>query len=71
MNRVMPKKSTGPLTEAHLRTLNKLIETCTATLDYCRVCEECNLDVSPEQRTTREQLDMAQRIKARFFPTAK
>ncbi len=71
MNRVKQTKSTGPLTEQHLRVLNKVIETCSATLDYCKVCDDCNVDVSPERAKTEEQLEMAKRIKARFFPTAK
>lgn len=71
MNTRKKPATVGPLDQRHLNVLNKLIELCDETLAYCRVCHECNLDVSPEQKKTEEQLDMAKRIKARFFPTAK
>lgn len=67
----MAKETKGPLTEAHLRLLNKLIEACKETERYCQMCEECHLAVEPERRKNREQMDIASRIKARFFPTAK
>lgn len=67
----MKQKSSGPLTDKHLATLNKLIAACTETERFCKDCEECGLDVTPERRKNAEQLDIASRIKAKFFPTAK
>lgn len=67
----MAKQKQGPLTDAHLKLLNKLIEACAETEKYCSMCEECQLDVSPERKKNREQMDIATRIKARFFPLAK
>lgn len=64
------KGSSGPLTEAHLRTLNTLIAACGETLQFCQACDECNINVDREAARTKEQLESARRIKARFFPKA-
>lgn len=65
------QKTSGPLDESHLKALDGLIKACVETDAYCQMCEDCNLDVQPEREKNRSQLDVARRIKARFFPQAK
>ena len=64
-------KSRGPLTDAHLETINKLLRACAETEEYCKKCEACGLDVDPERTKNAEQMDIAKRLKAMFFPTSK
>ncbi len=64
----MAKQRTGPLTDEHLKTLNKVIQACSETLAFCGDCEACDLDVEPERKKTEDQLRVAQKLKARFFP---
>lgn len=64
-------KSKGPLNDKHLDILNKLIQACAETERYCQDCEEAGLDVDPERRKNAEQAEIARKIKAKFFPTAK
>ena len=67
----MPKPAVGPLTDQHLKVLDKVLKACAETEEYCKMCEECNLDVSPERQKNKEQREIAERIKRRFFPGAK
>lgn len=62
------KQSAGPLTDAHLRALNKLLQLCVETGRFCKQCEECDIDVTPEMRKNDEQQRIAAKIKAKFFP---
>jgi hypothetical protein len=58
----------NPLTDEHLTKLNRLIQECTATREYLRKCENCGLNVEPEQHKNNQQLDVATKLKAAFFP---
>ena len=60
-------KKGGPLTEEHLRRLNKIIQACSETEQYCRDCDSCGIDVSPEMRQNAEQKRIAENLKAKFF----
>lgn len=64
-------KQKGPLTEADLLTLNKLLQATIETEQFCKDCEACDLDVSPERQKNGEQQDIARKIKAKFFPSAR
>lgn len=64
-------KVNHPLGPEHLKILDKVLQACVETGEYCKQCEECNLDVSPEQKKNAEQMEIAKRIKAKFFPGAK
>jgi hypothetical protein len=61
----------GVLTDKHLQLLNSLLESCTATAEYCQGCIDCGIDAKPELRRNAEQLDMAKKLKAKHFPNAK
>ncbi len=65
------KGQSGPLTERHLEVLNTLLAACHETLQFCGACKDCHLDVEQEIAKTKEQQEIASRIKARFFPTAR
>lgn len=64
-------KVNHPLGPEHLKVLDKVLQACAETEQYCRACEECNLDVTPELKKNAEQMEIAKRIKAKFFPQAK
>lgn len=63
-------KPSKQLTSEDLDRLNKLIRSCEETDRMCKDCEECLLDVDPEKRQNTEQLTIARKLKAKFFPTA-
>lgn len=65
------QKVNHPLGPEHLKVLDKVLAACAETAEYCRQCEECNLDVGPELKKNAEQMEIARRIKAKFFPNAK
>lgn len=67
----MAREKSGPLGPEHLKLLNKLIQACAETEAYCAKCESCDLDVTPERKKNSEQLRIAQKIKATFFPGEK
>ena len=68
MNSRKQQKPAGPLTEQHLKVLDKVIALCDETLEYCKKCDACNLDVDAERKKTEEQREMARLMKATFFP---
>lgn len=65
-----PGQSMPVLSPDHLRQLNQVIEECTRTQDMCARCIDAGVDVSPEASINAEQLDMARKLKAYFFPHA-
>lgn len=67
----MAKAKKGPLGPEHLEALNRLLDACGETAKMCGACEECHLDVTPEREKNAEQMEIARRLKAKFFPTAK
>lgn len=65
------QKINHPLGPEHLKILDKVLQACAETHEYCKQCEACNLDVTPELKKNDEQMEIARRIKAKFFPGAK
>lgn len=63
-----PPKS--PLGKEHLTALNTVIDECTKTHAMCAACGDAGIDVEPEQKLNAEQLEMAKKLKALFFPHA-
>lgn len=66
VERKAPTKS--PLGAEHLSALNTVIEECTQTAAMCDKCKEAGIDVEPEEKVNNEQLEMAKKLKAAFFP---
>jgi hypothetical protein len=64
-------KPKGPMNSEHLAALDKLLKSCAETAAYCESCEACDLDVDPEKAKNAEQLAIARKIKAKFFPDAR
>jgi hypothetical protein len=58
----------SPLGREHLHALTEVIRECTITAEMCQRCKEAGIDVEPEIRVNQEQLDMATKLKAAFFP---
>lgn len=71
MARKPASQAQGPLTEVHLKTLDKVIEYCQGTLEYCAKCDRCDIDVDAERKKTESQLATAKKIKAEFFPNTR
>ena len=67
----MAKVKSGPLTDEHLKLLNRILESCSQTEQLCEQCASCHLDVDRERDKNREQREIATRIKAVFFPNSK
>lgn len=63
----MAKKKLAPPPEA-LKVLNQLLQACAETQEYLSMCKDCMLDVDKEERQNKEQMEIASKIKARFFP---
>lgn len=68
----VPRSETpqSPLGAEHLNALNEVIRECTHTADMCNACQDAGIDVEPEIQANTEQLDMAKKLKAHFFPHA-
>lgn len=64
-------KRVSPLTDDHRKILDRLLAACAETDSYCQMCEECDLDVSPEREKNRDQMRVAQKIRDKFFPPDK
>lgn len=64
------RKDSGPLTEEHLKQLNRILRATAETGVYCEKCKECGIDVDPEKRVNDEQQKVASAIKRVFFPNA-
>lgn len=58
------------LDDSHLRQLNSIIQECERTHAMCTACHDAGIDVAPEMSTNSEQLEMARKLKAYFFPHA-
>lgn len=67
----MAKQRTGPFTEEHLKTLDKVLKACAESAAYFAKCEACGLDVGKEAKANAEQAETARRMKAQFFPNHK
>lgn len=67
----MRNSKSGPLTDQHLKLLNKLLAATVETAAFCAKCEACTLDVAQEAKKNAEQKAVAEKIKATFFPGAK
>lgn len=65
------QQATGPLTEEHAKTLDKVIKSCAETAEYLRKCAACNINVDKEARENAEQEAMAKKMKATYFPNRK
>lgn len=66
----MPPARPSPLTQEHLAALTQIIAACQETAAYCEQCSSCGIDVDRERRLNDEQLSVASRLKATFFPNA-
>lgn len=67
----MARQSTNPLNDKHLKILNDVLQMCKETAEYCDKCAACGLNVDPEKRKNDEQMRLAERLKATFFPKAR
>lgn len=65
-----PQMPTQILGTEHLQLLNAIIKECTKTHEICTACMEAGVDVAPEHAVNQEQLEMAKKLKAYFFPTS-
>lgn len=68
MAKIKPK---GPLTDEDYARLCEAEKMCTETADYLKRCEECGINVDPETRKNNEQLELARKMRAKFFPDRK
>lgn len=50
--------------------LNRVIASATQTAEECDKCRNCHINVDKEANRNREQLEIAKRLKATFFPNA-
>lgn len=64
----MAKKQASPLTQEHCDCLNRVIERTQSAIDLAQQCSDCGWDTSAVQEALQEQLDMARKAKANFFP---
>lgn len=61
-------KIASPLTTEHLRMLNECLTECAITANMCEQCQNAGMDISPEMQANKEQMEMAKKLKAAFFP---
>jgi len=57
-----------PLTDEHCQCLDRVLETVPKALELAAACTDCGWDVSEQARVLKEQLEMARKAKAKFFP---
>ena len=58
----------NPLNHTHCDCLNKVLESIPQALQLVQACKDCGLDVSEFEQQFQQQLEMAQKLKAKFFP---
>lgn len=68
VEREAPPKN--PLSKEHLHALNQVIDECRQTAEMCSICIDAGIDVEPERLVNAEQLAMAEKLRAAFFPRA-
>ncbi len=57
-----------PLTEEHCKCLDKVLEGAVSALELARACKDCGFDVSELESQIVAQKEMAEKLKAKFFP---
>lgn len=68
MARVRTPTPVCPLSDADCQKINAVLERTPALLQLAQTCQECGWDVSAAQQALQEQLDIATKAKAAFFP---
>lgn len=58
----------NPLKPDDLEKLNRLLKSCAATKELLNKCTACGLNVEKEVYDNNQQIDVASKIKATFFP---
>lgn len=59
---------THPLTADHCQCLDHVLKSVPVGMDLVQACEDCGLDVSEHKATLQQQQQLAQKLKAKFFP---
>ena len=58
----------NPFGEEHLQCANNVCVRNAMALKLAKDCQDCGFDTSLQQDMLKQQLDMAQKFKAKFFP---
>lgn len=68
MARVRNSAPDCPLSPADCERINAVLQRTPALLQLALTCEECGWDVDAAKQALQEQLDIATKAKAAFFP---
>jgi hypothetical protein len=64
----MPAPQMSPLDSEHLQCCNHVINDTPPALELAQACIDCNMPAHDIKQQLQQQLEQAQKIKARFFP---
>lgn len=67
----LPETIDCPLNDEDCKNLDKVIESGEGTGKLLLACRECGLPVDDAMARNAEQVDVARRLKAKFFPNRK
>ena len=57
-----------PLTAEHKALLDQVCTTCPRALELCEALGQCGIDTSEQQAVLKQQQEMAEKLRSKFFP---